>query len=221
MRHLERILDAHGGKTIKNVAQIICYVTNHTFVTTVIEAWLDHVEKGFGYTNMEDQNISTNNDQEISMKSHLKSILKIVAVPNLPKNALVEWQVVATENPVIKTNTTSKNKDGEDLILSVDEKGHIFFVGSTHHLNWEEKWGNEMHTVKNFLSQTFEKRQMPTQGHMQVFGRNFFINSDQRNNLGKISFACDDKYIDILPCLIPVIMFASEKTSYVINGILY
>ena len=185
-----------------------------------METWLDHVEKGFDNTNKDDQNTPTTNDTEISMKSHLKSILKIVAVPNLPKNALVEWQVVATQDPIIKYNTTS-TKAGEDLILSVDDRGHIFFVGSTQHLNWEEKWGKEMHTVKNFLSQAFEKRQMPTQGHMQVFGRNFFITSDQRNNLGKISLPCDEKYIDILPCLIPVINFASENTSYVINGIIY
>ena len=218
LRHLERILEAHGGKSIANLAQVICYVTNESFLSTVMETWMEYIDL---HNNLTCLNINTSTqDKSMTLCDHLKRILKIVVVPNLPKNALVEWQVVAIENPIIKA-TINDNKMDENLILSSDEKGRVFFVGSTKQLGWEEKWDKEQHTVKQFFLQCFDKSNIPTRGHMNVYGKKFFINSDKSNNLGKLTLPCGDNQLQILPTLVPVISFGNEDTSYVVNGMLY
>ena len=70
-------------------------------------------------------------------------------------------------------------------------------------------------------SQSFDKSNMPTKGHMNVYGKMFFINSDKSNNLGKLTLPSGDNYLQILPTLVPVISFGNEDTSYVVNGMLY
>ena len=218
LRHLERILKVHGGKSLSNIAQLVCYVTNDSYSSTAMETWIEKVENEYNSTG-DTKRIQTT-DQDIKLSDHLKRLLKIVVVPNLPKNALVEWHVLAIETPIVFATNDESNAE-ENLILSTDEKGRVFFVGSTKHLGWEEKWDKEQHIVKQFFARNFVDLPMPTKGHMHVYGKKFFINSDKSNNLGKLSLPCGDNHIQILPTLVPVISFGNENTSYVVNGMLY
>ena len=218
LRHLTRILKVHGGKSLANVAQVVCYVTNESFSSIVMETWIEKVENEYNLTDS-NRYVQTR-DKSITLCDHLKRILKIIAVPNLPKNALVEWHVLAIETPII-TATIDQNKTEENLVLSIDEGGRVFFVGSTKHLGWEEKWANEQDTVKQFFNENFVDLPMPTRGHMNVYGKKFFINTDKSNNLGKLSLPCGENHIQILPTLVPVISFGNDNTSYVVTGMLY
>ena len=129
--------------------------------------------------------------------------------------------MVAIDKPIIKTSSLELTNYDENLILSVDEKGHIFFVSCTRHQNWEQKWQNEKETVQHFLRQALPNHKIPTRGHMQVFGNKFVVNGDKQTTLGQLLLPCDGNNITILPNLIPVTCFASDNTSYVVNGILY
>ena len=221
LRHLERILNAHAAKTLANVAQVICFVTKQTYIKTVVEIWKERVERNF--KEISDFNIRTTEEKEISIQTHLRRILRVVVVPNLPKNASVEWQVVAIEKPIVKTSEIEVSCDNENLILSMDEKGHIFFVSSTRHENWEQKWQQDEARVELFLKHSIhENKNMPNRGHMQVFGSTFMGNGDEHINFRERLLPCDKQStISLLLNLIPVKRFADDNTSYVINGMLY
>ena len=82
LRHLTRILKVHGGKSLANVAQVVCYVTNESFSSIIMETWIEKVENEYNLTDS-NRYVQTR-DKSITLCDHLKRILKIIAVPNLP-----------------------------------------------------------------------------------------------------------------------------------------
>ena len=183
------------------------------------DIWVKRVAKCFQAQNC-DLFVKASDNQDISLAQYLQGILQIVVVPRLPKNALVEWQVVAIDNPIVKIYMVEE-KHGEMLMLSIDQRSHIFFVGSTNQPNWEEKWEKERIAVDYFLAHNIDSINIPKEGHMKVFGQRFFVDSHNHNNFGRLSLPCRESQIDILPNLIPVKSFSNDDISYAFSGILY
>lgn len=105
-RHLTRVLEVYK-LTPGDLVQVVCFVATHNF-ETVLNLWSQQMEKYY--------------DREST------PMIICVKVPRLPRDALIEWQVVALED-TRETKTTSVSYPGGfilDETRTVGDNGSIF-----------------------------------------------------------------------------------------------
>ncbi|XP_070578500.1 uncharacterized protein [Ptychodera flava] len=108
-RNAQRIIKAmHPGMDLSSAMQVVCYVTDSRFISIAEQEWqyiLESSEMMSGY-----------NDDSAGCSG----LMTYVVVANLPKNALVEWHVIAHTNKQTWKYSKHTLKDWSNYVIDCE-----------------------------------------------------------------------------------------------------
>ncbi|XP_078419396.1 diphthine--ammonia ligase [Cetorhinus maximus] len=109
LRHIQRVLEAmKSGTNLSNILLANCYVTDKKYISVVQNLWQKSLKEHI-------------QEDEVYGETEAISGLLIVAVfPHLPKDAAVEWHVIALTDDPCERKSFIINKKSEDYVIDCE-----------------------------------------------------------------------------------------------------